>query len=126
MTTQCYKWVGRRSVRPDGLDKVTGKARFGADYHLPGMLTGVVVRSPHAHAVIKSIDTSAAAAMPGVKAIITSDDFPEISSEEAMSGESVVDFRDLSRNVMARDKVLYIGHPVAAIAATSRQEPLER
>jgi CO/xanthine dehydrogenase Mo-binding subunit len=122
MTTQSYKWIGRRSVRPDGLDKVTGKARFGADYHLPGMLTGVVVRSPHAHAVIKSIDTSAAAAMPGVKAIITSDDFPEISSEEAMSGESVVDFRDLSRNVMARDKVLYIGHPVAAIAATTRQE----
>lgn len=116
-----YKWVGRRSIRPDGLDKVTGKARFGADYHLPGMLTGLVLRSPHAHAVIKSLDVSKARSLPGVKAIITADDFPEISSEEAMSGESVVDFRDLSRNVMARDKVLYIGHALAAVAATSQK-----
>lgn len=124
MTTEAvpsYKWVGTRSIRPDGLDKVTGRARFGADYHLPGMLVGVVVRSPHAHATITSLDTSAAAQMPGVKAIVTRDDFPEISSEESMSGESVVDFRDLSRNVMARDKVLYVGHPVAAVAATSRR-----
>lgn len=119
MTTTPYKRIGRRSIRPDGLEKVTGKARFGADYHLPGMLIGVVVRSPHAHATIKSIDTTAASKMPGVKAVITHSDFPEISSEEAMSGESVVDFRDLSRNIMARDKVLYVGHPVAAVAASS-------
>ena len=121
MTTTSYKWIGRRSIRPDGLDKVTGKARFGADHHLPGMLVGFVLRSPHAHATIKTIDTAAAMAIPGVKAIITAQDFPEISHEEAMSGESIVDFRDLSHNVMARHKVLYVGHPVAAIAATTRQ-----
>jgi len=123
MTTEApsYKWVGTRSVRPDGFDKVTGRARFGADRHLPGMLIGVVVRSPHAHALIRSVDTSAAAVMPGVKAVITSADLPEISSEEAMSGESVVDYRDLSHNVLARGKVLYVDHPVAAIAATSRR-----
>ena len=116
-----YKWVGTRSIRPDGLDKVTGRAQFGADRHLPGMLTGAVVRSPHAHARIKSIDTSAAEAIPGVKAVITHRDFPEITAEEAASGESVVDYRDLSNNIMARDKVLYVGHPVAAVAATSRR-----
>lgn len=116
-----YKYVGTRSIRPDGLDKVTGRARFGADRHLPGMLTGAVLRSPHAHATIRSIDTSAAAAVPGVKAVITAADFPEITSEEAHAGESVVDFRDLSHNVMARYKVLYVGHPVAAVAATSRR-----
>ncbi len=121
MTSTSFKHIGQRSIRPDGLDKVTGKARFGADYYLPGMLVGVVVRSPHPHATIKSIDTTAARAISGVKAVITAQDFPEISHEEAMSGESVVDFRDLSHNVMARDKVLYIGHPVAAIAATSQQ-----
>ncbi|HSJ28880.1 MAG TPA: molybdopterin cofactor-binding domain-containing protein, partial [Acidimicrobiia bacterium] len=121
MTVVSYKWVGTRSIRPDGLDKVTGRALFGADRHLPGMLIGVVVRSPHAHARIKSIDTSAAESMPGVKAVVTSRDFPEITAEEAASGESVVDYRDLSNNIMARDKVLYVGHPVAAVAATSRR-----
>lgn len=121
MTTVAYKRVGTRPIRPDGLDKVTGRARFGADYHLPGMLVGVVLRSPHAHATIRSLDTSAALRIPGVKAIVTAADFPEISAEEAMSGESVVDFRDLSRNVMARDKTLYVGHPVAAVAATSKK-----
>ena len=121
MTTAPYKRIGKRSIRPDGLDKVTGKARFGADYHLPGMLTGVVVRSPYAHASIKSIDTSVALKKPGVKAIITHSDFPEISHEEAMSGEAVVDFRDLSENIIAKEKALYIGHPVAAVAASSHK-----
>ncbi len=121
MTDGAYKWVGTRSIRPDGLDKVTGRALFGADRHLPGMLIGVVLRSPHAHATIRSIDITEARAMPGVKAVITAADFPEISSEEGTAGESAVDYRDLSRNVMARDKVLYVGHPVAAVAATSRK-----
>jgi CO/xanthine dehydrogenase Mo-binding subunit len=116
-----YKSVGTRSIRPDGLEKVTGRARFGADCHLPGMLTGVVVRSPHAHATIRSIDTSAALRVPGVRAVITSEDFPVISPEEAMSGETYVDYRDLSRNIMARDKVLYVGHTIAAVAATTRR-----
>ena len=64
-------------MRPDGVPKVTGLARYGADYSLPGMLWGKILRSPHAHARIRSIDTSKAQALPGVKAVMTSADFPE-------------------------------------------------
>ncbi|MGH1361146.1 MAG: xanthine dehydrogenase family protein molybdopterin-binding subunit [Burkholderiaceae bacterium] len=112
--------VGTRPVRPDGVEKVTGRARFGADYTLPGALFGAVLRSPHAHARIVSIDTSRALALPGVKAAVTGADFPEIPSEEAFVGEGPVNFRDLSHNVMARGKALYDGHAVAAIAAVSQ------
>ena len=122
MTTekQEFKWVGTRPVRPDGMDKVTGRAKFGADLHLPGMLVGKVLRSPHAHARIISIDSSAAEKLPGVKAVVSGDDFPPVPPVvwEA-SGETPVNFRDLARNVMARDKALYDGHAVAAVAATS-------
>ncbi len=111
-----FKWVGTRPIRPDGVDKVTGRANFGADLALPGMLWGKVLRSPHAHARIVRIETSQALALDGVKAVVTSKDLPEI---EAGSGGGPVDFRDLSRNVMARDKVLYHGHAVAAVAATT-------
>src|SRR5262244_1428112 len=111
--------VGTRPIRPDGVDKVTGKANFGADMAMPGMLWGKVKRSPHAHARIMSIHTEKARALPGVKAVVTSDDFPPIASEEAFVGEGPMNFRDLSRNCLARDKVLYDGHAVAAVAATS-------
>ena len=86
---------------------------------MPGMLWGKVKRSPHAHARIMSINIDKALKLPGVKAIVTSDDFPPIASEEAFVGEGPMNFRDLSRNCMARDKVLYDGHAVAAVAATS-------
>ncbi len=119
-----YKWVGTRPVRHDGLDKVTGRARFGADLSLPGMLVGMVLRSPHAHARIRSIDTSAALAMDGVKAVVTGADFPMLESEAGEGGEGAVDYRDLCRNIMARDKVLYEGHALAAVAATSRRVAL--
>ena len=121
VTKPAYKWVGTRPVRPDGLEKVTGRAQFGADFSLPGMLSGFVLRSPHAHAKILSIDTSAAAAIPGVKAIIVGADFPGIESEEGVGGEAEIDYRDLARNVLARDKALYVGHAVAAVAATSNR-----
>ena len=114
-----YKVVGTRPIRPDGIGKVTGRDRFGADFTMPGMLTGLVLRSPHAHARIKSIDTSKAAALPGVKAVTTAADFPEISPEAAYVGEGPMNFRDLSANCMARAKALYDGHAVAAVAATS-------
>lgn len=114
-----YRTVGQRPVRPDGVDKVTGRARFGADYTLAGMLHGAVLRSPHAHAKIVSIDTRAAAALPGVKAVITSEDFPEAPLKETRAGETPLNIRYLSHNLMARDKVLYQGHPVAAVAAVS-------
>ena len=119
-----YKWVGTRPVRHDGLDKVTGRARFGADLSLPGMLVGTILRSPHAHARIRSIDTSAALAMDGVKAVVTGADFPMLESEAGEGGEGAVDYRDLCRNIMARDKVLYEGHALAAVAATSRRVAL--
>ncbi|MEK9754468.1 MAG: xanthine dehydrogenase family protein molybdopterin-binding subunit, partial [Rhodospirillaceae bacterium] len=112
-------WVGTRTNRPDGVDKVTGKARFGADMSLPGMLHGKVLRSPHAHAIIKSIDVSKAEVLAGVKAVVTRDDFPDMPSEFVPAGEMMVNYKDIVRNVMAREKVLYDGHAVAAVAATS-------
>ena len=114
-----YKVIGTRVVRPDGVDKVTGRANFGADFSLPGMLYGKVLRSPHAHARIKKIDTAAAAAIEGVYAIATGADFPKVGHEEITGGEGAGDFADLASNVMARDKVVYHGHAVAAVAAKS-------
>ena len=113
------KWIGTRPVRPDGVDKVTGRAKFGADMSLPGMLVGKVLRSPHPHARIKSIDTSKAEELPGVKAVVTRDDFQDMPSEITPAGEMLINYRDVMRNVMARDKALYEGHAVAAVAATS-------
>ena len=108
--TRDFKVVGTRPLRPDGIDKVTGKAQYGADITAPGMLIGKILRSPHAHARIRSIDVSAAAAAPGVKAVITAADFPTVEDEAA---------RDVLVNCMARDKALYDGHAVAAVAAIS-------
>jgi len=114
-----FKHIGTRALRPDGYEKVTGRARFGNDINLPGMLRGLVLRSPHAHAIVKSIDVSKALALPGVKAVVTRDDFADQPSEIVPAGELVVNYRDVVRNIMAREKVLYDGHPVAAVAATS-------
>jgi CO/xanthine dehydrogenase Mo-binding subunit len=113
------KIVGTRPIRPDGVDKVTGRANFGADMKMAGMLHGRIKRSPHPHARILKIDASKALALPGVRAVVTAADFPEIKSEEAFVGEGPMNFRDLSRNVIARDKALYEGHAVAAVAAVS-------
>ncbi len=114
------KVVGTRPIRPDGVDKVTGRAVFAADTRASGMLWGKILRSPHAHARIVSIDTSKAEKLAGVHAVVTSADFPEIKSEEAFVGEGPMNFRDLSWNVMARSKALYEGHAVAAVAATTQ------
>jgi CO/xanthine dehydrogenase Mo-binding subunit len=114
------KVVGTRPIRPDGVDKVTGRAVFAADTRASGMVWGKILRSPHAHARIVSIDTSKAEALPGVRAVVTSKDFPDIKSEEAFVGEGPMNFRDLSCNVMARDKALYEGHAVAAVAAVTQ------
>lgn len=106
-----FKVVGTRPLRPDGIDKVTGRARFGADMSAPGMLVGLVLRSPHAHARIKSIDTSAAEAMDGVHAVVTRADFAEITDDDFTA--------DILDNCMAGEKALYDGHAVAAVAAAS-------
>jgi len=113
------KVVGTRPVRPDGADKVTGRATFGADLAMPGQLVGKIKRSPHAHARILSIDTRKARALAGVKAVVTAADFPDLASEEYEAGESASNLRDISLNCMARGKALYDGHAVAAVAATS-------
>src|ERR1700744_1698242 len=115
------KVVGTRPVRPDGVDKVTGRAVFAADTRAAGMLWGKILRSPHAHARIVKIDTSKAEALPGVRAVVTAADFPNIPSEEAFVGEGPMNFRDLSLNIMARTKVLYEGHALAAVAATTAE-----
>src|SRR6185436_8078706 len=104
---QEFKIVGTRPLRPDGVDKVTGRAKFGADIHVPNMLVGKVLRSPHAHARIKSIDPSKARALAGVKAVITSADLADLPSEFIPAGEMMVNYRDMTRNVLAREKALY-------------------
>src|SRR5688572_11948972 len=76
LSTQEYDVVGTRPVRHDGVDKVTGRAIYGADIRLNGLLHGKVLRSPHAHARIKRIDTSKAEAHPGVRAVVTAADLP--------------------------------------------------
>ena len=119
LTERKLKIVGTRPLRPDGVDKVTGRAKFGADIHLPNMLIGKVLRSPHAHARIRSIDTHKARALPGVKAVITSADFADLPSEFIPAGEMMVNYRDMTRNILAREKALYEGHAVAAVAATT-------
>ena len=114
-----FKWVGTRPVRPDGVPKVTGRAQYGADARWPGALVGRVLRSPHAHARIVSIDTSRAAALRGVRAVVTSADFPEQNFEYIGPERVAVNFWHVTRNIMAREKVLYEGHAVAAVAAIS-------
>jgi CO/xanthine dehydrogenase Mo-binding subunit len=114
-----YKVVGTRPVRPDGADKVTGRAEYGADYHAPGLLYGRVLRSPHAHANIKHIDTSKAKALDGVRAVITNADFPQPGGGALEMGEAgPVSARWVLDNVLAGEKALYRGHAVAAVAAT--------
>ncbi len=106
-----YRLVGTRPNRPDGLDKVTGRARYGADISAPGMLHAAVVRSPHAHARIIRIDASKALALEGVKAVITRADLPT-----GLTGEDW----NLQENTLAGEVALYDGHAVAAVAATSK------
>ncbi|HEU0156731.1 MAG TPA: molybdopterin cofactor-binding domain-containing protein, partial [Stellaceae bacterium] len=115
-----FKWVGTRPIRPDGVPKVTGRAMYGADFATAGTLYGKVIRSPHAHARIRSIDSSKAEALPGVKAVVTAKDFPEQKFEYVGPERVAQNLWHITRNVMAREKALYEGHPVAAIAAISK------
>ena len=117
-TPENYSVIGKRPVRHDGADKVTGKAQYGADLNLPGMLYGKVLRSPHAHARIKSIDTSKAEKHPGIRAIVTSEDFPNTNEDQmVVLGELSVNLKNLRDNILASDKVLYKGQPVVGVVA---------
>ena len=115
-----YKVVGTRPIRHDGYEKVTGKAIYGADIKLPGLIWGAVSRSPHAHAKIISIDTSEAKKMDGVLAVITHEDMPKAENKMVDLGEGSVNFKWASEKLMANNKVIYRGQPVAAIAAIDR------
>ena len=106
-----YAEIGQRPIRHDGFEKVTGKAQFGADVTLPGTLCGEVLRSSHAHARIKTIDTSKAMAVDGVFAVVTAADFPRLP----FGGQG-----SIARDNLAHEKVLYHGHAVAAVAASNR------
>ncbi len=110
--------IGTSPVRHDGVDKVTGRANYGADIHLPGMTHGLVLRSPHAHANIRSIDTSKAEALAGVAAVITGADFPDPGEHMTKAGEGgAQSIINKSADILARGKAHYQGHPVAAVAA---------
>ena len=115
-----YKVIGTRPIRHDGLDKVTGRAVYGADIKLPSMIWGAVLRSPHAHARIKSIDTSAAEAMEGVQAVVTNVDLPDAENKMVDLGEGATNLKWAVDNILASDKVLYAGHAVAGVAAVDR------
>ena len=120
LSTQEYGVVGTRPIRHDGIDKVTGRAQYGADIQMPRLLHGKVLRSPHAHARIKSIDISKAERHPGIQAVVTAGDFPARGSDDTLvSGEAAVRLQYLRDNILASDKVLYKGQPVAAVAAAS-------
>ena len=129
-STPALKVIGTRPIRPDGLEKVTGRARYGADVHLPGMLHAKILRSPHAHARIRSIDVSGALAMPGVMAAVTAADMPAVSGKLIDQGENAFhNLKFMGENCLADGKVLYVGHAVAAVAATSphlAEEALKR
>src|SRR5215472_1768524 len=120
LTNTEYKVVGTRPIRHDGADKVTGRASYGADIRLPGLLYGKILRSPHAHARIRSIDTRHAEELPGVYATMTAADLAQPSGKLVDLAEGTMhNMRFLSNNIMAADKVLYKGHAIAAVAATS-------
>ncbi|MFQ5861249.1 MAG: xanthine dehydrogenase family protein molybdopterin-binding subunit, partial [Dehalococcoidia bacterium] len=126
MATGRHKVIGQRLPKVDGIEKVTGKSQFGADVYLTGTLYAQVLRSPYAHARIKGIDYSRALEHPGVKAVVTGADFPEVQPGTfAPMGEMDIDMYHLTRLVMARDKALFHGHPVAAVAATSLEAARE-
>ena len=112
LVNQEFDVVGTRPIRHDGADKVTGRARYGADFQTADLLFGKVLRSPHAHARIKSIDTSKAEALEGVRAVATSSDFPNTYAERTAR-------RYQSNNILAGDKALYVGHAIAAVAAVN-------
>ena len=117
-----YKVIGTRPIRHDGTDKVTGKAIYGGDTRLAGMFHGQVLRSPHAHARIRSIDTSRAEALEGVRAVVTANDFPETNEDDMIDlGEGATRLKYIRDNILASDKVLYRGHALAGVAAVNQQ-----
>jgi len=124
MNDMSNKWIGKSTIRPDGAEKVTGRAAYAADTNMPGMIWGKVLRSPHPHARIISINTTKAEAHPGVKAVVTHKDLVDFPLDKSVM-LGIQDMRWMCRNIMAREKVLFHGHPIAAIAAISEKVAAE-
>ncbi|MBL6687617.1 MAG: xanthine dehydrogenase family protein molybdopterin-binding subunit [Pseudomonadales bacterium] len=114
---RAFKHIGQRTIRPDGFDKVTGKANYGADMSMPGMIWGAILRSPHAHANILSLDTTRAEASSDVLAVATFQDFPSVNDAAAAAGTLKSSLMETAENILAKNKVLYHGQAVAAVAA---------
>src|SRR5262245_57441830 len=128
-TSNGYKVIGTRPIRHDGIDKVTGRAVYGADVQPGGLLHGRILRSPIPHGRIRAIDASKALALPGVEAVVTSADLAEPGDRIAELGEGAVNLNHLSSNCLARGKVRYKGQAVAAVAAVTphvAEEALKR
>ena len=119
LSTTEFDVVGTRPIRHDGADKVTGRALYGADVAMAGLIHGAILRSPHAHARVKSIDTSKAEALEGVKAVVTAQDLVDPGDKLVDLGEGATRLAYILGNVLARDKVLYKGHAIAGVAAAS-------
>jgi xanthine dehydrogenase molybdenum-binding subunit len=118
-STEQYRVIGTSPLRYDAGDKVTGRAVYGADVRQPDMLYGRALRSPHAHARIRSIDTAQAEALPGVLAVVTAGDLLRPYGDADGMAESALDHAYRCDNVLASDKVLHVGHAIAAVAARS-------
>jgi len=106
-TTRDVKGVGLSIPRPDGPEKVTGRVQYVADLQPRGLLHAKLLRSPHAHARIVRIDTSRAKALPGVRAVLTAADMPQLKKKAPTRAHAV----------LAIDRVVFVGQPVAAVAA---------
>jgi len=118
LSTKEFSVVGTRPIRHDGADKVTGRAVYGADVQPTGLLHGKILRSPHAHARIKSIDTSKAESLDGVRAVVVASDLPHTDQGATVDyGEGAMDLSFMRQNVLAQDKALYAGHAIAGVAA---------
>jgi CO/xanthine dehydrogenase Mo-binding subunit len=103
-----HQVVGKPVGRVEGPEKVTGKARYAADFDLPGLLWAKVVRSPLPHARIRRINGDKARALPGVRAVLTGADIPDV-----LHGRRMLDLP-----LLTRDRVRYIGEPLAVVAVT--------
>ena len=118
------KWIGQRTIRPDGMDKVTGRAQFAADTTMPGMIWGKVLRSPHPHARIRAIDVSKARALPGVKAVLTHENCQVVWGAGSIAGcqqyNDEVKKITKHRRPAFNNPVHFVGEPVAAVAAVKR------
>jgi len=101
--------IGEPLARADGVPKTTGEFAYGSDLNAAGMLWGHTLRSPHAHALIRSLDVSEAVTMPGVHAVLTHADVP---------GRKTYGLEFPDQPVLAIDRVRYFGEPVAIVAAT--------